>query len=111
LHYLQKHEGGLEQTAEPFAELVSPPLQNGPCPGLQLMVHFSQGGGPSAVQVEAWFKSHDGEAAGVATVDLVDLPACADTGKNMTANNMIIVAIIPFFQNSRVPMDCIATFK
>ncbi len=90
--YLQKHDVWRTQVSPEF----SPGMQVGIFPGLQVMLHFGQGGGPSAVQVEGCVRSQPGVGVGDETFDLLDdfgdAALAIDSGKSIDAINKITTA-------------------
>lgn len=96
---MQTQEGGFTQAGgDPGGEL-SPGVQVGRSPLLQVIEHFGHGGGPSTLQEEGCVRSHFGVAVGEATLGRAALEVSfsapiADTGENRIATNKIIAAII-----------------
>ena len=104
---MQTHAGRLTHvTGDPGdGEELSPEVQIGRSPGLQVMVHFGHGGGPTALHEAGWFRLHAGVALDDGPLGIGIGFSCAIVamGESKTARRNMRAAIIFAFLNSCAP--------
>ena len=103
---MQTHAGGCRHASgDPGDDALSPAVQTGRSPGLQVMVHFGHGGGPTALQEAGWLRFHPGVAIadGPLGIGIGFSWAIVVMGESKNARNKIRADIIVAFLKSCAP--------